>query len=740
MIPVLLIAAAFEKVALVDNLDFGRFADTETHAGTRQIVDQCVDTGANAVWWRMQGGAVPRHKASEEMLAKQLPGVEEMRVARNDVWGWLLLDRDEGGGDPLAYALAYCREKGLGAGIHYTLEEAHSGPSSEGLWNIHHPQYWCQSLGGKPWPGHASFGYDEVRRHKLQAVKECLACGGDTFYFDPMRYGYWSPREEYTRKMRDEFRAKTGREPPADWKDPAWTEHVASYMEKFLRGIKAECAAAGRDVKLIYGLTQMTVGETHHWKELAFDWKKLARERVVDGFVVDVKFDPSDPWESTVRTLEYVKAYAPGCKMYSHVSAYPYRGGYPTYAKAAGITDLEAAKKLVEIAFRTKMDGVVLECVDALNYKRDIMDYLKTVPSERPEVEDTGPEPYLQTPSNSHAKATRAFSGIPSLAISPVNGRFWCTWYSGPTPGEDENNYAVLATSTDSGETWKEVLVADPDGFGGRRAFDPEVWVSPDGKLRWSWTDRHGTATSSPDTDRLMCVVLSAEDEPKAPFGEPVATLKGIMMCKPTVLSSGEWLYPLAEWGGEPSSVFYATRDGATFERRGGATLPKKDRLFDETMVFERRDASLVAFIRTRFNTRLSESRDAGRTWSEPVEPSEVGSFSTRIFVRRLKSGNVLLVKNGRTPVEPARGRKFLTAYLSRDDGRSWEGGLLLDDRAPAAYPDGDQAADGVVHVVYDHNRSKDQDIYLASFTEEDVLAGRPVSSRCRLRRVVTRK
>ena len=379
-----LLAAAFEKVAFVDNLDFGRFADCDTRAGTRQIVDQCIDTGANVVWWRMQGGGIPRHVAGEEMLARQMYGLDELRVTRNDIFGWLALDRDEAGGDPLAYALAYCREKGLGTGIHYTLEEAHSGPSTEGLWNLHHPQYWCQAKGGKPWSGHASYGYDEVRRHKLRQVKECLACGGDVLYFDPMRFGYWSPRQEYTRKMCDEFRAANGREPPEDWKDPAWTRQVARYMEMHLRDIKAACRATGRDVKLVYGLTEMTPDETHHWTNLAFDWKKLAKEGVIDGFVVDVKFDPKDPWESTVRTLEYVKANAPGCRMYSHVSAYPYRGGYPNYAKAAGITDLEAAKRLVGIARRTKMDGIVLECVDALNYKRDIMDYLRTVGPDGP--------------------------------------------------------------------------------------------------------------------------------------------------------------------------------------------------------------------------------------------------------------------------------------------------------------------------------------------------------------------
>ena len=348
------------------------------------------------------------------------------------------------------------------------------------------------------------------------------------------------------------------------------------------------------------------------------------------------------------------------------------------------------------------------------------------------------PKPYVGAPDEAHGKATRRFTGIPSLERSPKNGRLWCTWYAGPTSNEDENNYIVLATSGDGGTAWREVLIADPDGRGDRRAFDPEVWIAPDGKLRWTWTERYGNAGDSAADDKVMCVELDAEDAPTGPCPQPRAILPGIMMCKPTVLSTGEWLYPVARWGAAPSSEFYATRDGRAFERRGGATLPEADRLYDEQMVLERTDGELVAFIRTKFNTRLSTSRDGGRTWSEPKESDTFGNFSTRLFVRRLKSGAVLLVKNGRTPTEPARGRAYLTAFLSRDDGRTWEGGLLLDDVAPAAYPDGAEGPDGLIRIVYDHDRHKGQEIFMATFTEDDVRSGRDVSGRCRLRQVVT--
>lgn len=38
------------------------------------------------------------------------------------------------------------------------------------------------------------------------------------------------------------------------------------------------------------------------------------------------------------------------------------------------------------------------------------------------------------------------FAGIPSMAVAP-KGRLWATWYSGPRPAEDLNNYVVLSTA-----------------------------------------------------------------------------------------------------------------------------------------------------------------------------------------------------------------------------------------------------------------------------------------------------
>ena len=114
---------------------------------------------------------------------------------------------------------------------------------------------------------------------------------------------------------------------------------------------------------------------------------------------------------------------------------------------------------------------------------------------------------------------------------------------------------------------------------------------------------------------------------------------------------------------------------------------------------------------------------------------------SKRFFLRRLQSGALLLVRND----APDGKRSHLTAFVSDDDGTTWNGGLLLDERE-SSYPDGVQAADGTIYLIYDHQRytlnreGKEGvgSVVMAKFHEADIRAGRPVTETTRLRHVIT--
>ncbi|MFN4259608.1 MAG: sialidase family protein [Gemmataceae bacterium] len=343
------------------------------------------------------------------------------------------------------------------------------------------------------------------------------------------------------------------------------------------------------------------------------------------------------------------------------------------------------------------------------------------------------PPQVILNPGPEYSGAARRFQGIPSLARSP-RGRLWATWYGGKTPGEDHNNYVILVTSGDNGRTWStEKLVIDPDGEGPVRAFDPQAWLDPDGRMWVFWAQAVGhTAT----VGGVWAITTDNPDDENARWSPPRRLTDGVMMGKPIVLSTGEWCLPASTWRQTDHSakMVVSTDKGKTWQVHGSCNVPKEVRAYDEHMIVERKDKSLWMLARTKYGIGESVSTDRGRTWSE-LKPSAVAHPSARFFLHRLRSGNLLLVKHG--PIDKATGRSHLTAFVSQDEGRTWSGGLLLDERTGVSYPDGVQADDGTIYIIYDYSRRDAKEILMARFTEKDVQQGKLVSDTAALRLLV---
>ena len=341
------------------------------------------------------------------------------------------------------------------------------------------------------------------------------------------------------------------------------------------------------------------------------------------------------------------------------------------------------------------------------------------------------PPPVNLAPGPEYADSVRMFQGIPSLERAP-NGRLWAMWYGGGVT-EDRHNYIMLVTSGDDGQTWSSLkMVLDPDREGPVRAFDPCPWLDPTGRLWLFWSQRAG------GLPYLFAITTDNPDQENAAWSKPRLIGEGIMMCKPTVTSDKAWLLPTAIWRREGSCRVVASTDqGETWTLRGTATVPNpKDRNCEEPMIVERRDGSLWMWVRTMYGIGHSVSTDGGRTWSD-VERSKVAHATARFFVRRLISGNLLLVKHG--PIDKRTGRSHLTTYISKDDGSTWQGGLLLDERSGVSYPDGFQKENGQIYIIYDFSRTGSKKILMSVFTEDDALAGKDVSGKVRLRVLINR-
>jgi hypothetical protein len=328
-------------------------------------------------------------------------------------------------------------------------------------------------------------------------------------------------------------------------------------------------------------------------------------------------------------------------------------------------------------------------------------------------------------------------------------GRLWACWVAGE---DGPKAFFVLATSDDDGETWsKPCLVIDAQSKNlpmYRSVLVGNLWTDPQGRL---WLFFNQSMMQFDGRSGVWAAICENPDADQPVWSAPRRIWHGFTLNKPTVLSTGEWLLPISlnDVGFGPfrgafkeldplrgANVFVSTDAGASWQRQGCVAFPHPN--WDEHMIVERRDGTLWMLARTSKGVMQSTSADRGKTWAVPTEPAGIRHPVARFHVRRLASGRLLMVKHG-DRMDAHEGRSKLQAFLSEDDGLTWTGGLMVDERTGVSYPDGFQAPDGTIYISYDRNRSTDGEILLARFTEEDILAGQLVGPKSKLKLLVSR-
>ena len=340
----------------------------------------------------------------------------------------------------------------------------------------------------------------------------------------------------------------------------------------------------------------------------------------------------------------------------------------------------------------------------------------------------------------------RVWQGIPGIERTRKGRTFLCFYSGGKT--EEYGNYCVIVRSED-GVTYSEpVAVAFRPGA--YRCFDPVLWMDPLNRLWFLWNVMPG--------EGVWASICEDPDAETLQWGPEFLVGRGILMNKPTVLSSGAWMFPIAIWRFSimeklrepgllpedvPGSYVWVTEDqGKTF-RRLGAVLDA-DQNCDEHMVAQREDGSLWMLIRTNYGIGAAHSTDQGVSWISDGD-SGIESPVSRFFIRRLRSGRLLLIHH-----KDFTGRNNLTAMLSEDDGRTFPYALLLDERNKASYPDAVEGDDGFLYIVYDRERGYPKDtleeayadareILVAKITEEDILRGALHTEGSELKRVAVK-
>lgn len=311
-----------------------------------------------------------------------------------------------------------------------------------------------------------------------------------------------------------------------------------------------------------------------------------------------------------------------------------------------------------------------------------------------------------------------------------LQGRLWCVY---GRDVESNRNLQILRSSDDDGQSWSNVrmMILPREGC---RAMSACLWMDPQQRLWLFWGQSAGLQDGRYGIWAIMC----EKPDDKDPQWSPARRLgDGIMLNKPTVLANGDWLLTSSVWKTENSIKVYASTDhGITFTLRGTANVPDpKMRGPDEPMIVQRKDGGLWMMVRMR-GLAESTSQDGGRTWT-PVSSIPIPHPTSRFFLRRLNSGALLLIKHG--PLDKKVKREQLMAFVSDDEGTSWTGGLMLDDRDDITYPDAVQSTDGTIYLIYDRQRSPLGEVLLSTFQEAEIRAGKPIHPQSLRRQVVDR-
>lgn len=335
------------------------------------------------------------------------------------------------------------------------------------------------------------------------------------------------------------------------------------------------------------------------------------------------------------------------------------------------------------------------------------------------------------------------------------NGRLFCTFYSGAT-SETLGNYCVLLQSDDDGLTWSEPIAAAYDGEM-HRCFDPVVWIDPLDRLWFTWSRGH--------EDGVYAAICAAPDAKELVWSKEFYVGKNVMMNKPVVLSTGEWLFPIAIWNYwyihdtltqkraynelytrkyfnnedhlSGANVYVTKDNGNSFAMLGGCRNIQ-NRSCEEHMIYEKDNGVLVMLIRVNDGIARSFSYDRGKTWTDAFH--FLDGPASRFCVKKLQSGRVLLVNH-----HAFQGRNNLTAFLSEDDGETFPYRLLLDERDEVSYPSVAEGENGFLYIVYDRERGGyknsleeaqqcAREILLAKINETDILNGKleSVGSYCK--------
>ncbi len=307
-----------------------------------------------------------------------------------------------------------------------------------------------------------------------------------------------------------------------------------------------------------------------------------------------------------------------------------------------------------------------------------------------------------------------------TLRILP-NGEWIVVFMTGSFKEPDIGNHIQLSRSRNQGYVWEpaEIVLKFED----KACVLTEVVVHQQKLTMYIQThdgefgDWQVWTITSNDNGHTWSEIQSFEPMPRCVY------LRNLY-----IASWGEWILPFqaydhrddliqSPWKMENgmqgyNGAFYSADEGKTWGK-SNSVGPTKG--WAENNVTELSNGILVMLIRADGKGYLlrSESRDRGRTWSDPM-PTDIPNPGTKFRLHRLSDGRIVLIhnpnpmtKHPNSKYQAACHRNPLAMWISDNDMASWDYKRILTDfPGMLAYPDGVvDENETFVHFAFDYNR-----------------------------------
>ncbi len=257
----------------------------------------------------------------------------------------------------------------------------------------------------------------------------------------------------------------------------------------------------------------------------------------------------------------------------------------------------------------------------------------------------------------------------PASLIMDTEGKLVCAL--------EADGAVMLLRSGNDGQTWEEAETI-------ANASMPVLWCGFGGRI-WLFYCRDGA------------LMMRIGNEPARRIAD------GSCSSAPVVMRNGMALLPVCtEQDGRITVLMSMDKAVSWHPRPSGIVLNEKIRTENpDPVILPYKNGMLAMLLRgTGYQWRwCSVSRDFGQNWS-PLRKF-IYAPDTPSAAAVLPSGRWMTVKNGRLDQELFYTPDRLIAYLSEDEGQTWYGDLILDDRAGATDPCICAPGNGSIYIMY---------------------------------------